>query len=160
MHDPNCRLAVHEKHLWDEMKDILRSTRDKHRSELANQLLLPRCLPLVEAIGHRMAFEAARGAGVPEPLIHLYEVGVVGADLAAYIEYGATSRRAFAVEEAGALNAVLDRLEEYLAAADVAPYCVATIVSERSWDAFVQSLDLWSGEASYDPLPSLTKARL
>ena len=65
--DKTSRLAIHEQKLGDEMKGILASARDGHRGELANQLLLPRSLPYVEAIGHRMAWEAAKDAGVASP---------------------------------------------------------------------------------------------
>ncbi|EKM52307.1 uncharacterized protein PHACADRAFT_164229 [Phanerochaete carnosa HHB-10118-sp] len=157
--DKNSRLAIHEQRLFDEMKAILVDARGKHRGALANELLLPRCLPLVEAIGHRMAFEAAKDAAVPAPLVRLYELGVVGADLAAYVEYGLTSRRAFAEEEARALSEVYRDLDSYLQASGVERYAVGAIASQKAWDAFVKSLDIYSGNSSYTPFAE-TRARL
>ncbi|EKM52531.1 uncharacterized protein PHACADRAFT_198586 [Phanerochaete carnosa HHB-10118-sp] len=109
---------------------ILAAVRGEYRGARANELLLPRCLPFVEAIGHRMEFEAATNAGVSAPLVCLYELGAVGAGLAAYVE-----------------------------ASGVEKYAVGAIVSQEAWDAFVGSLDVYRGSSSYAPFVDI-KARL
>ncbi|KAL1948493.1 hypothetical protein VTO73DRAFT_12568 [Trametes versicolor] len=153
--NPSSRLAVHEEKLGVELKAIIAAASahdgNGHRSELANQLLLPRCLPYVEAIGHRMAFEAATAAAVPTPLLHLYEAGVVGVDLATYVEFGlVASRRKWAEEEAAAVSEVYERLEEFLEATGAAPYARAPCVSQEAWDAYVETLPVYSGSVEYD----------
>ncbi|KAI0372497.1 acyl-CoA oxidase [Pilatotrama ljubarskyi] len=150
--DTNSRLAIHEEKLSEELKGILKvaSARGGHRGDLANQLLLPRSLPYVEAIGHRMAWEAARDAGVPAELLRLYEAGVVGADLASYVEFGLTTRRAHAEEEAAAVSAVYARLGEFLEMTGAKPYARAACVSQEAWDAYVETLPVYGGSASYD----------
>lgn len=157
--DPQSRLAVHEARLFAEARALLAAVRGKHRGALANALLLPRCVPLVEAVGHRMAAEAARDAGVPAPLVRLYELGAQGTDLAAYIEYGLTTRQAFAEEEARALDEVYEGLEGYLKQAGVERYATATIVSQERWDKYVESLDVYRGSSEWTPFAD-AKARL
>lgn len=61
---PNSPLARHERAVFAEMQDILKAINYKHRSEEFNQLLLPRSVALVLAIGQRMAYEAALDAQV------------------------------------------------------------------------------------------------
>uniref|UniRef100_A0A0D2XSE0 Uncharacterized protein n=1 Tax=Fusarium oxysporum (strain Fo5176) TaxID=660025 RepID=A0A0D2XSE0_FUSOF len=45
----------------------------KHRTEAFNQHILPFCRPLVETIGHRMAYEAAQCSGISPDVLELYE---------------------------------------------------------------------------------------
>ena len=45
-----------------------------HRSQIFADHILPRSKELVEAIGHRMAYEAAVAEDVPQPLIDLYRI--------------------------------------------------------------------------------------
>ncbi|KAI0634238.1 acyl-CoA oxidase [Trametes polyzona] len=163
--DPTSRLAIHEQKLGAELKAIIAAASTKgpggHRSELANALLLPRCLPYVEAIGHRMAHEAAVAAGVPAPLRALYAAGVVGADLAGYVEHGlVASRRAYAEEEARAVDAVYGHLAEYLDLSGAEPYARAACVSQEAWDAYVRTLDVYAGDAEYDWRGGAQKAKL
>ncbi|KAI0827408.1 acyl-CoA oxidase [Trametes gibbosa] len=153
--NPTSRLAVHEQKLGAELKGIITAAaaqnKGGHRSELANQLLLPRCLPYVEAIGHRMAYEAASDAGVAAPLLRLYEAGAVGVDLAAYIELRLVPSRAkWAEEEAAAVSAVYARLQEFLDSSGAEPYARAACVSEEAWNAYVETLPVYGGSVEYD----------
>ncbi|KAI0074679.1 acyl-CoA oxidase [Panus rudis PR-1116 ss-1] len=136
-------LIRHERGIMEEMTTTLLQGGRDHRGSSTNQMNLPRSLPLVEAIGHRMAWEAAKAASVPAPLT----------DLAWYIERGLVSRKHFARMQSEAFNDVLERLDEYLEATGAAPYAVAPILSESSWDAYVQGLPSFSGNASYDAIP-------
>ncbi|KAJ5776641.1 uncharacterized protein N7511_001652 [Penicillium nucicola] len=59
--DSNSPIARHEASLLSEGREILqKSAKGAHRSNEFNRDILPLALPLVVAIGHRMAFEAAR----------------------------------------------------------------------------------------------------
>ncbi|KAI0735596.1 acyl-CoA oxidase [Earliella scabrosa] len=150
---PTSRLALHERRLTDELQAIIASAsvNGGHRGPDVSRLLLPRCMPYIEAIGHRMAYEAATDAGVALPLLRLYEAGVVGVDLAAYLEFGLVpSRRAWAEEEAAALSEVYARLDSFLDATGAAPYARAACVSQEAWDAFVRTLEVYDGSAQYD----------
>lgn len=100
-----------------------------------------------------MALEAAAAASppIPAPLLQLYEAGVVGVDLAAYVEWGLVkSRAAWAEEEARAVSAVYARLEEFLEATGAGPYARAACVSEEAWGTYVETLPVYGGEAEVD----------
>ncbi|TCD65983.1 hypothetical protein EIP91_001930 [Steccherinum ochraceum] len=84
--DPTSVLAQHETHLFISKCAIMASS-PISRSDTTNRLILPHCQPLVEAIGHRMAYEAAVSAGVSQDLIDMYLVSVVKLDAGWYIEY-------------------------------------------------------------------------
>ncbi|KAI9450514.1 acyl-CoA dehydrogenase NM domain-like protein [Lactarius psammicola] len=100
------------------------------RNTTYDREVLPRSLPLVLAIGHRIAYDAARAAQVDAPL-------------AGSIRGGGRccrTRRELRRREAHALEAVFAHLEEYLVRMDVAPYIVAPIVSDEKWEQFFGTL--------------------
>ncbi|KAI0077143.1 acyl-CoA oxidase [Panus rudis PR-1116 ss-1] len=145
---PDSLLARHEQGMLEGLTSILLST-ESHRGKTFNELILPRCLPFVEAIGHRMAWEAALAAGVPTPLVRLYELGAIEVDLAWYVEHGSISgREEFWKVQSDAYNAVLEGMEDYVRRTGVAPYAVAPIVSEKSWDAYVSSLPSYGASST------------
>ncbi|KAJ7739066.1 acyl-CoA oxidase [Mycena maculata] len=49
---PKCLLALHEQAVRAEMRGLLKSMNNRHRSEDVNRLLLPRSMALIIAIGH------------------------------------------------------------------------------------------------------------
>jgi acyl-CoA oxidase len=143
------------------MSAIIAASQQRHRGDDVNRLLLPRCLQFVDAIGHRMAWEAAITQGLPEPLIRLYEISAVGTDLAWYVEKRLFSRDDFFRQEDEALSTVYSHLQEYLDAMDIAPYAVAAITSDSSWKKFSDSLKVYEGNADYAPFSeTIARARL
>lgn len=72
--DPTSLLARHKIGLFRSCRDLLISM-PSHRSSAFNRLIVPQCHSIVEAIGHRMAYEAAFEAGINKPTISLYEAG-------------------------------------------------------------------------------------
>ncbi|GFG10538.1 peroxisomal acyl-coenzyme A oxidase 3 [Aspergillus udagawae] len=129
--DPNSPVARHEAALLTEAKNHLIEFGGMHRSEDFNRNILPLSLPLVQAIGHRMA-------------------GVILEDCAWYTEQGGISRRAQRETEAQAADALLPDLEKLVYETGAAPYGSAPMTSDRLWNTFVSELDAFSGEASYD----------
>lgn len=152
--NPNNLLSQHEQGLLEEMTSILQDSGEHHRGDFFNRMLLPRSLPLVEAIGHRMALEAAIRSGVPEPLVRLYEIGAVGTDIGWYVEKRLLTRNEYLTREDAALSPVYSNLDEYLDMMNIAPYAVAAIASDVSWQKFADSLRVYSGDAVYNPLSS------
>ncbi|KAJ3833894.1 acyl-CoA dehydrogenase NM domain-like protein, partial [Lentinula raphanica] len=55
---PECLLYKHEKGLWMEAQARYMRLDGAHRARAFNHTILPLCRPLVESIGHRMAWEA------------------------------------------------------------------------------------------------------
>ncbi|KAG2418696.1 hypothetical protein HFD88_001797 [Aspergillus terreus] len=148
--DPSSPVARHEAALLAEAKQHLIEFGGVHRSEAFNRNILPLSLPLIQAIGHRMALEAAKEANIDPKLCALYESGVILEDSAWYTEQGGISRRAQREMEAQAADALLPDLEKLVYESGTAPYSYAPMTSDRLWNAFVSELEEFSGEASFD----------
>ena len=137
---PDSLLAQHENGLFSELRATLAAA-SSHRSSTYNQEILPRSLPLIQAIGHRLSYDAARGAAVDAPLLDLFEIASVLQDEAWYVESLGMTRAKLREREAVALDAVFPHLEDYLVRMDVAPYIIAPISSDEKWELFVDTLE-------------------
>ncbi|TCD66082.1 hypothetical protein EIP91_001840 [Steccherinum ochraceum] len=151
--DPNSLLARHEAGLFEEARTVVMGLGAGHRSEAFNRLVLPLCQPLIEGIGHRMAYDAAVKARVPQPIINLYVANAVKHDASWYVEHAALTRRHIAEIEDKATSALLPQLDELLEATGAAPYCHAPIVSDQTWKAFVDDLPHFGGNAVVTTIP-------
>ncbi|KAH8701956.1 acyl-CoA dehydrogenase/oxidase [Talaromyces proteolyticus] len=141
-HDPSSLLAQHEQGLFDECRTAAaQKMSTDHRSVEFNNAILPRCQSLVEAIGHRMAYEAALAAGIDPDLLALYEAGVIMQDSSWYVQHAGLTREMQFDRESSAMNAVLPRLEQMLDDTDAKEYVDAPILSKDAWNDFENSLD-------------------
>ncbi|EIN05643.1 acyl-CoA oxidase [Punctularia strigosozonata HHB-11173 SS5] len=136
--DPTSLLAKHEAAVFAEYKDLAR--RVGHRSPEFSSLVLTRCRAMVEAISHRMAYEAALADRVPQTLVDLYVSQCVKADLAWYVEAGLVTRDGAARMEAAALEAARPNMAQWVEGMGVGAYVCAPITDDRLWAEFVQSL--------------------
>ncbi|KAF7970718.1 hypothetical protein HWV62_23206 [Athelia sp. TMB] len=141
--NPTSLLARHELSLFAELQAQLRAM-PSHRAPDFDTQNLPSCVPLVTAIGHRMAYDAAVSAGMDAGLLALYEVSCIKADAAWYVENTEITRVGIREMEARAVEAVFPRLEEFLEALDVEPYITAPIISEEKWSRYVNELQTFS----------------
>ena len=146
---PTCLLAKHEQGLIAEAMAQLQTLKGGHRSKDYNDFMIPRCRPIVEAIGHRVAYEAACAAGVPECILTVYECEVVKMDIGWYIENGEVTRSSLWEKENAALNEVLASAETMIQDMGAGIRTTAPIVSQEKYSSFVDSLPSLSGEASY-----------
>ncbi|KAL4869016.1 hypothetical protein BDV12DRAFT_168474 [Aspergillus spectabilis] len=146
---PNSALAQHEISLFAEAEEHLLSSGGIHRSEEYNRNILPLSLPLIQAIGHRMASEAAATAQIDQKLIALYESGVILEDSAWYAEQGGISRRAQREMEAQAADSLLPELERLVGETGAQGFSTAPMASGELWDGFVGGLEEFSGEAEF-----------
>ena len=117
------------------------------RSPAFDRLVLPQCLPLVQALGQRLAHEAALDARVRPELVALYVAACVRLDPAWFVEQGGLSRRAQADMEDAAVGGALPLLEELLVEMDVEGWVQAPIVTEERWERFVADMPLVGGDA-------------
>ncbi|KAI0093488.1 acyl-CoA dehydrogenase NM domain-like protein [Irpex rosettiformis] len=142
--DPKSLLALHEAGLFQENYATLANS-SHHRSSEVNRLILPQCLSIIEAIGHRMAYEAAVAVGVQQDLVDLYVASVVKHDLAWYSENAGFGRRALAEFETKALDAVLPQLGSLVGKMGMEPWISSKIVSDERWNAFVETCPVFEG---------------
>ena len=139
---PDSPLAKHEAGLFSELRAAL-AVAPSHRSAVYDQQVLPRSLPLIQAIGHRIAYDAAREAQVDGPLLDLFEVASMLQDEAWYVEQLGMTRAQLREREARAIEAAFPHLEEYLSRMELAPYVPAPIVSEEKWERFLDNLQVF-----------------
>jgi acyl-CoA oxidase len=131
---------------------------NKHRSEAFNRTILPLCLPLVLAIGYRMALEAAEDVSIDPKLRALYEAGALKEDAGWFAEKGGISREEGRAMEAQAADAVLPELPRLVEETGVEPYCTAPMTSQALWNGYLGELETFSGDAVWEF--EETKARL
>lgn len=137
---PESLLSQHEQGLLQEAQLALASLDRNHRSESFNQEVIPRCRPIVEAIGHRLAYDAAVKAGVQPALLTLYECHVVGKDVGWYIENGLITRAELRSRETTAANSLQAEIPNLLRDLEVEEYALAPIISAKAWEQFVSRL--------------------
>ncbi|PLB43760.1 acyl-CoA oxidase [Aspergillus steynii IBT 23096] len=156
---PDCLLARHETGLLFELREAIHRiphpshTHDPdhsnigfHRSDAYNKHILPRCRPLVLAIAHRMAYEAALDASIDPNLLALFEAEMIQTDPAWYTEHLGLSRSTQADMEERAIDALFPRIRELVDRHDaVEPYLTAPMMSSARWDAFQASLPTFDG---------------
>ncbi|CAI7626727.1 unnamed protein product [Penicillium glandicola] len=129
--DHSSLISQHEASLFSEARDLLQQgAKGAHRSERFNRDILPLALPLVEAVGHRMAYEASLDANIDLDLLKLYEIGVVKEDSAWYVEQGGLSRGVQREMEARAVDALLPQMKDLLLASGVQAYSNAPMTSK------------------------------
>ncbi|KAI9375221.1 acyl-CoA dehydrogenase NM domain-like protein [Aspergillus egyptiacus] len=153
--DPSCLLARYERGIFAFCQKTLFSLcSGRHRSEEFNTHVLPHCQTLVEAIGHRMAYEAAREARVDEDHLALYQSAVLLQAPALYIQESGLKGDIWSEfeKEALALDRLLPKLDALLEETGAGPYCTAAIVSDGDWDFFVDGLQGFRGEGSQSRL--------
>ncbi|KAK0459243.1 uncharacterized protein EV420DRAFT_1269405, partial [Desarmillaria tabescens] len=157
--DPTSLLARHETALIEELRALV-SNPLGHRSATIQSIVLPQLPLLVEAIGHRMAFEAATQSGIDGEVMAMFIASVIKSDASWYIENGCLSRAEQRKMEAQAAMALLPRLEELLAWLDCDDYVTAPMVSDEMWNSHIQTLKVYHGQRPVQECDLLERARL
>lgn len=147
--NPSSLLAQYEAGLAEDAWETVNSIPDSHRSTEFNRLLIPRCRPIVQGIGHRMVFEAAVAAGVDADLLALYEIWAVKQNLDWYVEKGLMTRAKIRDMENKAIDVLEPRLGELLDQMGMEPYVTAPIVDQSLVDDFVEGLPTFKGGAEF-----------
>ncbi|KAJ7488099.1 acyl-CoA dehydrogenase NM domain-like protein [Mycena latifolia] len=131
-------LAQHEQSLLAELRHIAKRS-GKHRAQI-DSLILPRCQDLIEAIGHRLAVDAATESGVDPLLIDLYVASVIKHDSAWYVEHANLPRSKQREMEGDSVEALYPKLEALMGTLKAASYVIAPIVSDERWSSYVDAL--------------------
>ncbi|KAE9396416.1 hypothetical protein BT96DRAFT_1040379 [Gymnopus androsaceus JB14] len=117
---PNSLLHKHEQGLWAEAKGYYTRLIGTHRSNEFNNIILPLCQPLA---------------------------GAIRLDSRWYAESGLMSLSQQYRAENEAASKALPKLERTLDLLGVAEYAISPILSEKSWNRFVDGLPQFVGDA-------------
>ncbi|KAF5345829.1 hypothetical protein D9756_010898 [Leucocoprinus leucothites] len=137
---PDCLLARHERSLTSSLRASLAHAAS-HRDQTFDTLL-PLCQPLIEAIGSRMAYDAAR-RGLDEDILDLFVASHIRKDPAWYALNEGFDTATQVRMETEAAKKLLPRINVLLDLLQVEPYVVAPITSDAKWDQYVTSLDTY-----------------
>ncbi|KAI0066071.1 acyl-CoA dehydrogenase NM domain-like protein [Artomyces pyxidatus] len=148
--NPDGILAKHEQSLIAHLRGLMAQF-SGHRDPRLEYILLPQCQPLVEAIGHRLAYEAAVKRGIDDRVVNLYVASVVEMDPAWYVEHAGMSRWSQQVQMLDAAAALRPDLERLLVQLGVEDYVTAPITSDEDWNTYVGSLEAFGDSTVYSP---------
>ncbi|KAF8189522.1 acyl-CoA dehydrogenase NM domain-like protein [Mycena galopus ATCC 62051] len=162
---PNSLAARHEAGLFKECREeLVNKMGSQHRSDAFNRLILPRCKDLVEAIGQRFFYEAAKETGLEQAVLDVYEAGIVKHGSAWFAVHAGMDGPAQAAHEDEAITAAMPHLERWLQWSGGKDYALAPIMTQSRWDAFVRRFDFYRGvdseaEASEEDV-RMTRAKM
>ncbi|KAG7405727.1 Peroxisomal acyl-coenzyme A oxidase 3 [Fusarium oxysporum f. sp. raphani] len=129
----------------------------EHRGLAFDRHILPRCRPLAESIGNRMAYEAAEKWGLPSEVLTLYERICMGEDLDPLHMVEPLAQEHLPSRSSAPYNTVLAQIRsESVSQSDIDHYVTAPITSDKSWESFMNSLHAFkSPEEFITPLSKL-----
>jgi acyl-CoA oxidase len=149
--DPSSLLARHEQGLFDELKQSI--TRDEdgntnHRSETFAQTVTPRARDLVQAIGHRFAYESALSSGhIRKELVNVWEADCILQDPAWYVEHAGMTNREIHQKYTTAIECVRPSLGEIMEEFGMEKHFGSIpLVSKEHWDDFIDELPTFAND--------------
>ncbi|KAJ7499952.1 hypothetical protein FB451DRAFT_1015105 [Mycena latifolia] len=145
--DSESLLARHETGVFQRCRDRI-ARMSSHRSPDFSRFILPQAVRLVEALGHRIAYDAVVSVGIEKCLIDLYIVSCLKSDPAWYVEHAGLTQDIQLNMESAAIEAVLPRMEGLINNMGVEAYATAPIVSEDSWTRFVSTLETFQRDST------------
>jgi acyl-CoA oxidase len=138
--EPDSLLARREAAMFEECSSIAR--KHGHRSPQFASRVLEQCAPMVEAIGCRMAYDAAVAEGVPRPLIDIYVCAAVKADPSwSLAPGGGATRESLAEMQDHAFAAAEGHMARWVEDMGAGPYVRSPIVDDERWASFVDGLE-------------------
>lgn len=161
--NPGSLLAHRVASLFQELQDTLKTRFKHHRDPGFQEYVLPHCQPLIEAIGYRMAYDAAIADGIDKAVLDMFVASVVREDRAWFSEVAGISRSLQMDMERDALQVLLPRLDELLVGLEVEKYCTAPIISDVMWNEYVDTLPMFTSTSGPSqtvvPMKHATSAR-
>ena len=136
--NPGGLLYRHEQSLISHLRAM--PSAPGHRNPETESILLPQCQGLIEAIGHRMAYDAAIEDGLDQHLLDTYVSHVISVDPSWYSEEAGIPRALQKKKELESATASFRHLESLLERLDVDSYVTAPMVSDERWYAYERSL--------------------
>jgi acyl-CoA oxidase len=154
----SSRLAQREEDLIRDMKSRLERVGgyENHRGPAFDRYILPRCRLLAEAIGNRMAYEAAEKSGISSEVLTLYERICLCEDLDPLPALEPLVQARAPSRSCSSYSAVLAQIRsESVTPSEVDDYITAPITSDKSWESFMKGLQML--KSPLDVLTSLSK---
>ncbi|SPJ75440.1 related to acyl-CoA oxidase [Fusarium torulosum] len=151
------RLAQRENELMSDMESWLETIGGytEHRGPDFDRYILPRCRLLAEAIGNRMAYEAAENSGLSPEVLALYERVCLCEDLDQLPTIGLQSPTNTQSQSSEPYSIVLAQIRsESASRSDIDEYVTAPITSDESWGSFMNSLYAFRHPHDIASLPS------
>ncbi|KAK1463832.1 hypothetical protein CTAM01_17082 [Colletotrichum tamarilloi] len=145
--DRSSPLAMYERGVFDEMAARMAALPSGHRSSEFNAAVLPCCRAMVEAIGQRMAYEAALHSGnvIPE-VLDLFEKCCIQEDASWHIEHGNYSRTRIWTAEERAFTNLMPLLPDLVKRTNAQDYITAPIVNGEALENFLTRLPIYGNE--------------
>ncbi|KAK0367406.1 hypothetical protein CLIM01_15237, partial [Colletotrichum limetticola] len=142
--DPTGSLAVYEAGMIKEVtrdKNLVLGDSGSLRGTTYNNSVLPRCRAMVEAIGQRMAYEAARAQGYIAPeVLNVFEKSCIQKDPSWFVEHGHGTRSALRDNENRAYSNLLPLLPTLVERTNAKDYVTAPLVEEGAMEDFIKAL--------------------
>jgi len=140
---PDSPLAMYEKHVFSTFQkqmDLIYSQKKRTDPRLAfGAILSPYCNELAEAIGQRMAYDAAMASGVvPMELINVFESNC--------LRVCKTLSGTQLNKDAEAIAQMLPMLQGLLEEADCSEYVPESITSDSGWNAAIKPLPTFGND--------------
>lgn len=145
-------LAGHASGIFERCREVLASL-PSHRDSAFNRLLLPQAERAMTAVGHAAAYACAVDAGVPAPLLRLFEVFVVKLDPLWYAEHSGVTEDMVMRWEDEAVTEALPHLKEYVDGLNGRRWVTAPIVDDAKWARWLEGLPRHAGFQDQDGLP-------
>ncbi|KIK58932.1 hypothetical protein GYMLUDRAFT_1005358 [Collybiopsis luxurians FD-317 M1] len=135
-------VSKHEDAVINEVLELLSAA--DNPVQTFSRHVLPRCLHIVESIGHRMAYEAAVKSDIPDCLIDMYLCHIIELDMAWYVEVGLVSRASLSQWTEENIVKISNNIQLYTQSLEVDRYVTAPIVSDSSWNSFMEKLPVYT----------------
>ncbi|KAH9934383.1 uncharacterized protein B0H18DRAFT_1188513 [Fomitopsis serialis] len=141
-HDDSI-LSLHSKCVYDHCLTMLQGFPEGHRDARFNSLILPQCHRGVFALGCAYAYGCAVDAGVPQPLLELFQCAAIKQDPLWYMQHAAFSEDMLLLKEDSAVRAALPKIQEYVDQFDISGAAVNVPILGRdgleSWMAGLET---------------------
>lgn len=122
--------------------------RSNHRSDIFAQHVTPRARDLVQAIGHRLAYDSAyQSKSVRQELLDVWEVDCMLEDAAWYVENAGITNQELQESRVLAIERARPHLQSMIDGFDMAKHHGSTpLVSGESFAAFMAALPSFESE--------------
>ena len=135
-------LSQHAAGMFRRATEALKALPKGHDDPAFDRVLLPQAEACMTSLGHAMAYSAALDAGVPPPLLNIFELWVIRLDEAWYVENGGLTQTVTTEMEDATLDAALPHLRQYVDMLDIRKYCNVPIRSDETWERWAKSLGI------------------